>query len=943
MRKYFGPVLIVIVALLVIFGSAIVGLYTDWLWFDDLNFSVIFSTILLTRIKIGILFGGLFFLIIYGNLWYARKIAPPPSPTGIEQQLLERLGRLARRGIGLLIFAGSIIIAAMVGLEAATHWDEWLKYFNAVPFEAKDPLFHRDIGFYVFKLPFLGYLYHWLFFALAASAVASAALHYADEAIEFFGERLQFAPKVKAHLSVLVAGMFFLKAWGYRLSMYDLVNVRGDLFDGAGYTQVHASIPALWILMVVAVLGGLLVLMNIGRRGVGLAVAALAGLTGASIVVGSAYPAIVQQFSVKPNEQAKQRPYIQRAIAATQDAYALSQVASREFAADPSLSAQQVGDNNPTIENIRLWDQQHLGQAYNQIQTIQQYYHFQDVDVDRYWLTDKITGRKRYRQVWLAARELDQERLPDKSRTWVNLHLQYTHGYGFVMSPVNEVNPEGMPEFFVKDIPPVASVELPITNSGVYFGETTSNYVFVRTSAPEFDYPAGERHKPTRYTAGSGIGVGSFFRRLLFAIRFSDYSILLNENITDESRILFRREIIDRVRTLFPFLEFDSDPYLVIANGRMHWMCDAYTTSDAYPYSRHTQAGNFDFNYIRNSVKVVVDAYTGRVDAYVVQKPFGDPIIKAYENMFPGAFKPLSAMPKALREHVRYPEDFFRIQTTIYARYHYSKSNPDGFYRNDDLWEIPDKANLTSGEEDVTISEQMEPYYVIMKLPNGKKEEFILMTPYVRAGGRKNMVAWMCAKCDAADYGRIVLYRFPEQTNVYGPQQVAARASQDTQISAQISLWTSRGGGSRVGSGNLLVVPIESSLLYVMPVYIVSTSTQIPELKRVIVSLGDRVAMEPTLNEALAKVIGEPISVSASIGALDDRIKAPKSGKVSAAVASPIPGEKPTDPQVRMLIELAVTHYDAAIRAQRAGDWAAYGREIGALESTLRELKSRTH
>ncbi|MCX8053454.1 MAG: UPF0182 family protein, partial [Armatimonadetes bacterium] len=703
-----------------------------------------------------------------------------------------------------------------------------------------------------------------------------------------------------------------------------------DRFDGAGYTEIHANIPALWILMFVAIFGGILVLMNIYRRGIGYSLAALGLLVGASIVVGSGYPTLVQNFSVKPNELEKQTPYIKRAIEATQAAYGLSQVTSRQFAAEPSLTPEQISANSATIENIRLWDQNHLEAVYNQIQTLQQYYHFSDMDVDRYWLAPKGGGERRYRQVWLSARELDENRLPATAQTWINRRLQYTHGYGFVMSPVNEVNVEGLPQFFVKDIPPVALVDLSINNVAVYFGEVTEGYVFVKTSAPEFDYSSGGRHKASAYKGSGGVRVGGFLRKLLFSFRFSDVNILLNENLTSESRILYYRNIRERTEKLFPFLQFDDDPYLVIVGGELYWIRDAYTSTNAYPYSVHLEGGNI--NYVRNSVKIVVSAYTGAVDAYVFDKPLADPIIRTYQKIFPGVFKPKSQMSPELQAHVRYPEDLFRVQTSIYARWHYDKNDPEGFYRNDDLWQIPRRA-MVAGAEGVE-DEMMEPYYVIMKLPNGKAEEFILMTPYIRAGGRKNMVAWMCARCDAPDYGRLVLYRFPEERNVYGPQQIAGRANQDTMISQQLSLWNQE--GSKVGSGNLLVIPIEDSLLYVMPIYLVSTGTQIPELKRVIVALGDRIAMEPTLEEALAKVVGSPISAPRPMAMAPSKTVSGLSAKPVRAPATVPPSD------LKALVDQAVLQYDKAQEAQRRGDWAEYGRQINALKATLSELKSKS-
>lgn len=932
-RRYIGPILVAIVALLIIFGGALVTIYTDWLWFKDLGYQTVFTTRLLMQLELGFLFGLLFFAIIYGNLWYARRIAPPSPPIGMEQQLLERLGRLARRGLGILLFVGSVVVSVFVGLEAATHWQEWLMYFHATPFSSVDPVFGKDIGFYVFQLPFLSYLYHWLFFALAASTIAAVGLHYADEAIEVFGNRLQFAPKVKAHIFILVAAMFFLKAWGYRLGMYNLLFTRSSLFDGAGYAEVNANLPALWILLAAAIVGGIMVLLNIRRRGIGYGLAALAGLVGLSIVVGGVYPAFVQRYSVQPNELADQSPYITRAIEATQKAYGLTEVTPRAFSAETELNAQQVEANRPTIENIRLWGKDQLQAQYNQLQTVAQYYHFADVDVDRYWLTDRATGEKRYRQVWLGARELPQSQLPENAQTWVNKYLKYTHGYAYCMSPVNEISPEGKPLFFVNDIPPRASVDIPIDQMGVYFGERTDDHVFVKTSAEEYDYPKGSGGVTTKYKGNSGIRVGGFLRKFLFSLRFQDINLLLNENIRPDSRVLFRREIGDRISTLLPFLQFDIDPYLVTVNGKLYWIRDGYTVSDAYPYSKYYGLQSYEFNYIRNSVKVVVDAYTGKVDAYIVEKPLPDPIIRTYAKVFPGIFKPISQMPKELQAHIRYPEDLFKIQTAVYTRYHYSAQRPQDFYGNSDLWEIPRTASLTGSAGPGEQVPLMEPYYVIMKLPNGKSEEFILMTPYVHSGARKNMVAWMCAKCDQPDYGRLVLYQLPTK-NVNGPQQVATFASQDPNISPQLTLWNKE--GSSVQTGDMLIIPVESSFLYVVPVYLSSTTsgTEIPEIKRVVMALGDRVSMAPTLNDALSSLIGETISTPAQTGMAPGTPSKPgQPGKPGVVVS--------TSADVAQIVDQANTAYAKGQDALKAGDWAEYGRQMDALSKSLKDLRAK--
>lgn len=931
-RRYIGPIFVALLALLIIFGGALVSIYTDWLWFKDLGYQSVFTTRLLTQLEVGLALGILFFAIIYGNLWYARRIAPPSPPVGMEQQLLERLGRLARRGLGILLFLGSVVVSVFVGLEAATHWQQVLMYLHSSPFGTTDPVFNKDIGFYVFHLPLLEYLYHWLFFALAASTIAAIGLHYADEAIEVFGNQLQFAPKVKAHIFTLIALMFFLKAWGYRLGMYDLLFTRGSLFDGAGYTEVNANLPVLWILLVAAVIGGFMVLLNIKRRGINLGVAALVGLVGLSVVLGGAYPAFVQRYSVQPNELADQSPYITRAVEATQNAYGLTEVNPRAFAAESDLSAQQIEANQATIENIRLWGKDQLQAQYNQLQTVAQYYHFFDLDVDRYWLADRTTGERRYRQVWLGARELPQSQLPENAQTWINKYLKYTHGYAYCMSPVNEIDAQGKPLFFVKNIPPQATVDLPIIRMGVYFGELTDDHVFVKTSTDEYDYPTGSGGVPTRYKSDSGVKVGSLWRKLLFSLRFQDVNLLLNENIQADSRVLFRREIGDRITTLLPFLQFDEDPYLVTVKGKLYWMRDGYTVTDSYPYSKYYGIQGFEFNYIRNSVKVVVDAYTGKVDAYIIDKPLADPIIRTYAKIFPGIFKPIDQMPVELQSHIRYPEDMFRVQTAIYARYHYSAKSPQDFYGNSDLWEIPRAANLTGSSDQET--DFMHPYYVIMKLPNGKSEEFILMTPYVHSGARKNMVAWMCARCDQPDYGRLVLYQLPTK-NVNGPQQVATFASQDPSISSQLTLWNKE--GSSVETGDLLVIPVESSFLYVVPVYLSSnvTGTKIPEIKRVVAALGDRVAMAQTLNEALSALVGEAITAPAQVGMAASAATKPGAGTAGGKAVVV------TSPDLAQLVQQANSEYSAAQTALRAGDWAEYGRRMDALNKNLKTLQGK--
>lgn len=916
MKRYLLSLFLVLLALIVVIAGPVVRFYTDFLWFKSLRYIVIFTTIFISRVMVGILLGLFFFIIFYGNLKHAKRNLPPLSIELLEHELFKIGVCLARRAFNLLLFLGSLIVALMVGMEASTHWEKWLLYLNPVLFGKRDPVFNKDISFYVFCLPLFGYLYKWLFFTLLVTTVVVLAVYLSGRAIVIFRGRFQIISAAGAHLNLLISLLFFLKAWGYRLEMYRLLFTRGSLLDGAGYTEVSARLPALWILLITSLIGGLVILYGIRQKRVTYPVTCIAGLLILSLVVGIIYPASVQQFSVAPNELQKQTPFIKRAIEATCEAYGLNTVKVLPFEAEAFLTLDQIEANRVTIQNIRLWDQNHLLSAYAQIQTIQQYYQFKDIDVDRYWLSID-SNQKDYRQVWLSARELNQSLLPQQSQTWINRHLTYTHGYGFCMSPVNEISSEGLPNFLVYDIPPKTKVRLPIKKMGLYFGEATDTYALVKTSALEFDYPAGPETKHTTYEGESGVNIGNFFRKLLFSIRFSDLNILLNENLQDESRILYQRNIEERIKLLFPFLKFDQDPYLVTAYGNLYWIWDAYTTTPYYPYSKQIQGWSSRLNYIRNSIKIVIDAYTGDVDAYVIQKPLRDPLIEAYQKIFPHVFKPVSEMPEEIRSHLRYPEDLFRIQTAIFSRYH--MDDPTVFYNNSDLWDIPAQAELIAGE-----SQPMEPYYIIMKLPGGQREEFILMLPFIRAG-KLNMVSWMCAKCDEPDYGRLIVYQFPKDKNVFGPQQVAARARQDTQISEQLTLWSQQ--GSEVGSGNLLVIPIESSILYVMPVYLQSTSAKIPELKRVIVALGDKVSMAQNLNEALASVVGSPPSL----------LNVPRGISSETQPGIPYVQEKE---EVSRLVNQALSEYSKAQELLKKGDWAGYGEQIKALEQTLKKLQA---
>ena len=897
--------IIAIVVLVLIFGGALARFYTDWLWFGEVGYRMVFWKAFTSKIELGLAAGVLFFLIVYPNLWLARRIAPPIASRYRESELRIRIGRIARRGLGFLIFIATVGASILVGLEARAHWLSYQMFTHPTQFPNVDPIFHKNIGFYVFQLGFLQYVYGWLFFAVVVAAIATAVVHYTNRAIEVLANIPTFAPHVKAHLSLLLAAALFVKAWGYRLATYDLLYTQSSFMYGAGYTDVHARLLALKVLFIAAVIAGILALVNIYRRGIALPAAALLILIGTSLVMGAIYPGFVEQVYVKPNQVALETPYMRHNIKFTRDAFNLGTIEEKDFPGLGNLTAEDIKNNRATINSIRLWDYRPIQSTYSQLQALWQYYDIPSVDVDRYRINNEI------RQVTLAARELSPT-VTRRAGTWVNQHFQYTHGYGAVMSPVNRATSEGLPEFFVWDIPPVSTVGIDITRPQIYFGSEQSDYVVVNSQTEEFDYPSEPEPAYTRYLGKGGVSVGSYLRRLAFAWRFGDANLMLKNPITSKSRLMLRRQISERIDAIFPYVYYDHDPYLVISEGRLFWMWDAYTFSRRYPYSQpYPIVEGFNLNYIRNALKIVIDAYDGTVDYYIADQT--DPMIRTYGKIFPGVFKPLSAMPAGLREHIRYPEDMFTLQTDVLRTYH--MDDPQVFYIRGDLWEIPNEIVGTDNQE-----LPIESYYVVMKLPEETNESFLLMRPFT-PHNKPNMVAWMAAKCGPEDYGDIILYEFPKNKLVYGPAQIESRINQDPAISPQLTLWNQ--AGSRVNRGNLLVIPIEQSFIYVKPLYLQSETSKIPELKRVIVAYGNELAMEPTLDAALARVFGGAAAPAPS---------------VQPTPSALTPGQAPTS-EVQRLANQAAAELQRAEELQRQGDWAGYGEQMKKLQQTLKQLQ----
>lgn len=901
--------------------------YTDWLWFAELGYTTLFARIWSTRLALFVVFSLLFFALLYLNLWLARRFSIGMDEEW-EERLRIRLGLAVPTTSQAVVFWTTLVLALLVGSQSASHWEQWLLFRYAEPFGVRDPLFGHDIAFYMFRLPFWRYLHTWFTFTFIATLVIVTAYYYINRGFEVFDTLTAFSPGVKPHLFLLAGICMTLWGVGYWLDRYDVLFIPNRIFTGAGYVETKVRLPGLHLLFLLSLFTAGTFVWNI-RRGRVLRVPlfALATLVLASVLVHVVVPAFVQNTIVNPNEWGLQKPYIERHLTATRQAFGLDNVEERTFEANTNLTLADLQRNSPTLSNVRIWDYQPLQMVFNSLQAFKQYYRFKDVDVDRY------TFGNRYQQVMIAARELSQPDLPASSQTWQNLRLQYTHGYGIVMTAVNTATAQGQPEYLVRDIPPQSKVPLRLDRPEIYYGELTDNPVIVDSRLDEFDYPtlhsgAESENQYTRYRGTGGIPIGkNLLAKLAYAFRMADSYLLLSGDLTPNSRLLFRRNIRERLQAITPFLMHDRDPYIVVADGKLWWLCDAYTVSDRYPYARTMDIAldafrYYRLNYIRNAVKVVIDAYNGTVDYYVADET--DPMIRTYRRALPGLFKPLAEMPQSLRQHLRYPEDLFRIQSNIWALYH--MRDPRVFYMREDQWEI---AKQQSPESTIPGGEfqPMEPYYLIMRLPGEQKEEFLLLTVYTPLNQEK-MIAWMCAKCDGADYGKMVLYRFPKERTIYGPAQMERLLGQVSEIRTQLRLWDQP--GSQVVWGHLLVIPIEQSLLYVKPVYLQTTGggeQRIPELKKVIVAYGDSRVMADTLEQGLAKIFG----------AGSPATTAPPSAKPSAST-TPAPVQSGLKELVNQLAEAI----RLAEEAQRQGNWAEYGRQLDRVKSLVRTLQNQT-
>jgi uncharacterized membrane protein (UPF0182 family) len=877
----------------------------DWLWFSELGYLEIFWTTVLAETG---LFTVVFLVtaaILWGNGMLATRWARWQRNEAQEDEWhraaspsLPDLLRLLRYRMpwAVIVAAAAALLALLVAWGEMHNWGIALRFLYQVPYGASDPVYGKDMGFYLFTLPAYLVVKNWLLLTLFLSAVMAGAVYWVHGDIEH--QRWAMSRAAIAHGSLLLGCFFLVKAWSYALERYLLLYGDNGVVAGASYTDLTVQLPVLWVLSALSLAAAFLAWANILNPTYRLPAIAAALVFGGSIVLSALFPALFQRFYVRPSELALEKPFIERSIALTQQAYNLRQIAAKPFPAEQDLTFKSLEANKATIDNIRLWDWQPLMDSYVQLQEIRTYYKFHDVDIDRYWLDAE------YQSVMLSARELKSSLLPANAQTWVNQHLLFTHGNGVVMSPVTRKNAEGLPLFYLHDIPPVASGGPQIREPRLYYGEETDTYVVAKTSTAEFDYPKGKGNVYAYYDGSGGVPTGGITRRLLLAWYFNDVNLLLSRYIGPDSRIMLRRSIKERVGTIAPFLRLDHDPYLVISDGRLFWMQDAYTTSAYFPYAQ--PARGFDLNYIRNSVKIVIDAYNGSVDFYLMDA--ADPIAATYARIFPALLKPFAAMPADLQKHIRYPEDLFLIQAQLYQAYHMETA--EVFYNREDLWQFPRQPGGGANA-------RMLPYYIIMRLPGEAQAEFFLMLPMVPSR-RDNMIAWLAARCDPPEYGKLIVYEFPKDKLVYGPFQIEALINQNTYISQQLSLWNQL--GSRVIRGNLLVIPIETSILYVSPLYLRAEQGQLPELKRVIAAYGDRVVMEETLPAALAALF--------------------------AGAGAPAPARAGTQPPLQGAAadraRQALDHYNRAIERLRSGDWAGFGAELDALRPLLESLTGRS-
>jgi hypothetical protein len=918
-----------IVAIGVVVGAFVLlsflsNFYVDILWYREVGLSQVFWTRIWAQAGLVSAFFVTFFALLMVNLYVTRRLAPRVVALTPEQEIVERFRENVEPYLRWAIPLGAAVLSLFVGLAASGHWQEFLLWRSQSGIEFGNPedLFGRDPAFFVFTLPWLQYLQSWLFGSLVGITVIVGIGHFLQGGIrpQAVGLADKVDPQVRAHLSVLLGLILLARAWGYYLGRFELLTSERGVVHGASYTDVNAQLPALTFLTIVAVICALLFFVNARYRVWSLPIIAVGLLLVVSILLGTAYPAFIQQFRVGPNEQQYELQYIKRNIDGTQRAFGLDEIRLEARPFESRVSAADIEANDATVSNIRLWRPSILKENFQSVQRIRQYYEFEDVDVDRY---DVGNGERRVLMV--SGREVSQEGISAGAQTWQNRHLVYTHGFGSVAAQVNSITADGAPVLTLEDIPPEGEPET--EQPRIYYGEVSdpqdAEFVVVNSLTDELDYEGASGETPFTYTGRGGIELGGLFRRALFAWRFRDANILISGQLQAESRILINRSIAERAATPLPFLTFDADPYLAITSEGYMWIWDAYTTSDGYPYSQAVDLsestagllGSQRVNYMRNSVKAVVDAYNGSVTYYA---DLDEPIMQAWDRAFPGVFTSRDQAPDELRDHFRYPENLFQTQAFHFANYHVE--DPAGFYRKQDFWEIPvdpTDQSVSAQTTDATASadatgRKLLPSYLLMKLPGDQEERFHLVVPF-QPENRLNMVGWMAANSDPDGYGELVAFTLPSGRDVDGPGLIFSRINSDQEFSSARTLLGTE--GSEVRFGDLLTIPIEDSILYVLPMYVrANQAAAVPELKLVMVVNGSSVSVASSLAEAIEDA----------------------TGAVSGGGPEPPPdGGGTTDQQIRQLLTQAVDHFAAAQAALRNGDLATYQSELEQAQSLV--------
>ncbi len=892
-------ILIAVLAVLILCSPQIAHFATDYLWFDEVGYQSVFLTFTFAKFAVGIVVFLLVFLLSYLTLHVTTKYEPKVT---VEGDTVVNVPN-KKGGKRIMALVPSLVLGVLAGyLSATALWQNILLFLQQTPAGVTDPVFGRDISFYFFSLSLFETVYALAFLFLAVIFLFNLLMTFylqgfSKQTFQLMGKRIIYF--TTAFVLLLIAG--------FQLQAANLLYAQDGAVLGAGYTDLHVTLPMYYIASAACVLTAVCLLAALKKKSAKIAAVGPIALA-AVLVIGGLAATGVQNFIVQPAEIAKEQPYITNNIEMTNKAYGLDDIKEMEFSGSGTLTATDLQEEMDTIKNIRLIDYRPTITVFNQLQSMRLYYKFVDVDIDRY----DISGTQQ--QVYLSARELDQSSLDDSAQTWVNKYLKYTHGYGAVVTPVNQVTSQGQPEMWVENIPPSTTIpELEITRPEIYYGQLTNDYVIVNTEEPEFDYPIGDSNAQSQYEGDAGIPM-NFVNKTLFAMDRSNYKILFSNLITSDSKILLNRNILDRVEKIAPFLTFDSDPYLVVQDGGLVWVIDAYTSTDKYPYAAKVTNRESIFygqNYIRNSVKATVNAYTGETSFYIVDKT--DPLVNSYAKVFPGLFKPLDEMPENLREHLKYSTTLFEVQTEIYQQYH--MKNPTVFYNKEDVWSI---ANEIYGSE----TTKMESYFVNMRLPGSDELEFLLMRPFTPTQ-KQNMVSWLAARNDDENYGELVLFKFPKQTTVYGPMQVEARISNDSEISQNLNLWDQQ--GSSVIRSNLLVVPIKESILYIEPIYLTMNSeNSLPEVVRIVVAYQDKIVMEKTLDEALSKLFGTDFRTEGAVPSTPD------SDNDTTSTGGVLTYNE--------VVEQIKAAYQNAKRSAQNGNWADYGRYLEQLEQAISQL-----